>query len=67
MRDLSTELGPGGARLHSTVLSVEATALLDRIALLHAVPWCDVGRDGGGSSRRGATAVVSRSPSDSPC
>ena len=43
MRDVSTELAAWERPARSTVLSVEATdRLLDRIALLHAVPWSTV-------------------------
>jgi hypothetical protein len=43
MRDVSTELAAWERPAHAAVLSVEATdRLLDRLALLHSVPWSTI-------------------------
>jgi hypothetical protein len=43
MRDVSTELAAWERPAHAAVLSIEATdRLLDRIAMLHSVPWSRV-------------------------
>ena len=55
MRDVSTELAAWERPAHSTVLTVEAAdRLMDRIALLHAVPWSTVLTDA--AMRAGSTS-----------
>ncbi len=68
MRDVSTELAAWERPAHSTVLSAEATdRLLDRIALLHAVPWSTVLTQEAARAGAAVRHPGVRSPNGSPC